>query len=119
MMDRAAEIAMARSAAPDSVSHEATVLLLGRHGYETAVEGKNGFVFIVERAWMGAFDSLEFWNPKNRGPSCFNPQAARSILPITLKRTKLALAGLSKAQIMDGIKRHFRTKSCLHSSRAR
>ena len=110
MADRDAEIALARSAAPPSISSDATVMVLGRHGYETAVEGKNGFVCIVERAWMGAFDSPEFWNAKNRGPSCFNPQAARSVLPITLKRTDLALAGLSKAQIMDGIKKAFQNK---------
>ena len=104
MADRNAEIALARSAAPPSVSGDATVLVLGRHGYETAIEGKNGFICIVERAWMGAFDSPEFWNPKNRGPSCFNPPAARSIMPITLLRTKLVLAGKSKAEIEEGMK---------------
>jgi len=102
--DRNAEIALARSAAPESISRDATVLVLGRHGYETAVEGKNGFVCIVERAWMGAFDSPEFWNPKNRGPSCFNPPAARSVLPITLLRTKLVLAGQSKDEIHKSMK---------------
>ena len=104
MADRNAEIDLARSAAPPSISRDATVMVLGRHGYETAVEGKNGFVCMVDRAWMGPFDSLEFWNPKNRGPLCFNPPAARSILPLTLKRTDLVLAGLSKAQIIDGLK---------------
>src|SRR5260370_5609348 len=104
MANRKAEIARARTAAPSSISRDATVMVLGRHGYETAVEGKNGFVCIVDRAWMGSFDSPEFWNPKNRGPLCFNPPAARSILPLTLKRTDLVLAGLSKAQIIDGIK---------------
>ncbi|MGA7931423.1 MAG: hypothetical protein WCA20_36195 [Candidatus Sulfotelmatobacter sp.] len=102
--DRNAEIALARTAAPPAISRDATVMVLGRHGYETAVEGKNGFVCMVERAWMGPFDSPEFWNPKNRGPLCFNPPAARSILPLTLKRTDLVLAGLSKAQIIDGVK---------------
>jgi hypothetical protein len=102
--DRNAEIALARTAAPPAISRDATVMVLGSHGYETAVEGKNGFVCIVDRAWMGSFDSSEFWNPKNRGPLCFNPPAARSILPLTLKRTDLVLAGLSKAQIIDGIK---------------
>lgn len=104
MPDRDAEIALARSAAPPSISGDATVMVLGRHGYETAVEGKNGFVCVVERAWMNPFTNPEFWNPKNRGPLCFNPPAARSILPLTLKRTDLVLAGLSKAQIIDGIK---------------
>src|ERR1700723_2834692 len=71
MPDRKAEIALARSAAPDSISHDAKVLVLGPHGYETAVEGKNGFVCAVERGWMAPFDNPEFWNPKIRGPLCF------------------------------------------------
>src|SRR5882724_296146 len=107
MTDRNAEIAMARSAAPDAISRDADVLVLGRHGYETAVKGKNGFVCVVERGWMGPFDgelSVNFWNPKLRGPVCFNPPAARSILPMTYKRTEMVLAGQSKAQIIDGIK---------------
>src|SRR5262245_52721257 len=52
MADRNAEIALARSAAPDAISSDAKILVLGSHGYETAVEGKNGFVCIVERGWM-------------------------------------------------------------------
>src|SRR6202140_4684539 len=91
--DRNAEIALARTAAPPSISQDATVMVLGRHGYETAVEGKNGFVCNVERAWMGSFENdPEFWNPKNRGPVCYNPPAASADLPITLIRTKLAIA---------------------------
>jgi hypothetical protein len=107
MPDRNAEIALARSAAPDSISLGAKVLVLGPHGYETAIEGKNGFVCVVERGWMSPFDgefSVNFWNPKIRGPICFNPPAARSILPMTYKRTEMVLAGQSKAQIIDGIK---------------
>src|SRR5258708_20832371 len=53
---------------------------------------------------MSPFDSPVFWNPKLRGPICFNPSAARSVLPLTFKRTELVLAGLSKAQIVDAIK---------------
>ncbi len=102
--DRNAETALARSAAPDSISRDATVLVLGRHGYETVVDGKNGFVCVVERAWMSPSDHPEFWNPKLRGPICFNPPAVRSILPLTIKRTVWVLAGLSKAQIMDNLK---------------
>ena len=102
--DRNAEIALARSAAPDSISRDAKILVLGRQGYETVVEGKNGFVCVVERAWMSPSDHPEFWNPKLRGPICFNPAAARSILPLTIKRTEWVLAGLSKAQIMDNLK---------------
>src|SRR5579859_6940545 len=76
--DRNAEIALARSAAPDSISRDAEVLVLGRHGYETAVKGKNGFVCLVERSWNSSSDSPEFWNPKIRGADCYNPPAART-----------------------------------------
>ena len=72
LMERNAEILLARSAAPDSISSDATILVLGRQGYETAVRGKNGFVCMVERSWMAAFDSPEFWNPKVRGAECLN-----------------------------------------------
>jgi hypothetical protein len=47
--DRNAEIALARSAAPESISRDADVLVLGRHGYEAAVKGKNGFLCLVWR----------------------------------------------------------------------
>jgi hypothetical protein len=107
MADRNAEIALARSAAPEAISRDADVLVLGRHGYETAVKGKNGFVCLVERGWMGPFDgedAANFWNPKVRGPVCYNPPAARSILPLTYKRTEMILAGQSKAQIIEAIK---------------
>jgi hypothetical protein len=104
LMDRNAEIALARSAAPPSLSGDATVMILGSHGYETAAEGKNGFVCMVERAWMNPFDSPEFWNSKNRSPICLNPPAARSVLPITVMRTKLVLAGKSKAEVQESIK---------------
>lgn len=104
LMDRTAEIALARTAAPEAISRDADVLVLGRHGYETAVKGSNGFVCVVERGWMSPFDATNFWNPHMRGPVCYNPPAARSVLPLTYKRTELILAGKSKAQIIEGIK---------------
>jgi hypothetical protein len=110
LMDRNAEIALARSAAPEATSRDAKVLVLGRHGYETAAEGKNGFVCLVERSWMSPFDFPQFWNPKLRGPLCFNPPAARSVLPISIKRTELVLAGQSKAQIFESMKAAFAKK---------
>ena len=105
--DRNAEITLARSAAPEAISRDAKIMVLGRHGYETAVDGKNAFVCVVERAWMSPFDAPEFWNPKIRGPLCFNPPAARSVLPITHMRTEMALAGRTRAQIMEGTKTAF------------
>ncbi|MBD8880226.1 hypothetical protein IHE49_07010 [Rhodanobacter sp. 7MK24] len=111
MADRDAEIALARSAAPKSITGDATVLVLGPHGYVTAVKGKNGFVCLVDRAWTAQFDFPEFWNPRLRGPMCLNPPAARSILPMTFKRTELALAGRSKDQIMGDIKAALASKA--------
>lgn len=104
LMERQAEIALARSAAPYSVSRDAEVMVLGQHGYETAVKGKNGFVCLVERAWANPVDNPEFWNPKMRAPNCFNPVAARSYLPLTVRKTKLILATRSKAEMVKDIK---------------
>src|ERR1700721_3747643 len=56
LMEREAEIAMARSAAPSSIPAEAEVLVLGRKGYEAVGKGKNGFVCILKRSWMSPFD---------------------------------------------------------------
>jgi hypothetical protein len=104
MMERSAEIALARSAAPESISKDAEVMVLGQHGYETAVKGKNGFVCVVERSWASGIDDPGFWNPKLRGPLCLNAPAARSYLPRTLKKTDLILAGRSKAQMFEDVK---------------
>jgi hypothetical protein len=95
------EIALARSAAPPSISADAEVLVLGSRGYETAVKGKNGFVCFVERSWAAGFDDREFWNPKLRAPNCFNPPAARTELSRYLKRTEWALAGATKQQMIE------------------
>ena len=102
MADQAAEIALARSAAPESISRDAEIQVLARYGYETAVQGKNDFVCIVERSWTSAPDA-DFWNPKVRTPICYNAAAARSNLPRNIKRTDLILAGRTKAQVDEAI----------------
>ncbi len=104
MASASEEISLARSAAPASISGEAEVLTLGSHGYETAVKGKNGFVCLVQRSWAAGFDDDQFWNPKLRAPLCFNAAAARSVLPRYFERTRLALAGASKASMIDSTK---------------
>jgi hypothetical protein len=98
--DEKVEIALARSAAPASISDAAEVLVLRRDGYVTVVKGSNSFVCIVERSWGKQTDDAEFWNPKVRAPHCFNPAASKTFLPIFLDKTKLVLAGKSKAQIL-------------------
>lgn len=109
LMDRAQEIAFARSAAPASISKDATILVLTRTGYETAVAGTNGFVCMVGRGFSGAPDWPERWNPKIRAAECQNPQAARSVAPIAKLRTAMTLAGRSDAQILDRIKAALRS----------
>lgn len=101
--DKNTEIALARSAAPPSISDKAEVMVLERTGYKIAVKGSNGFVCIVERSWTMPTDNPEFWNPKIRAPICFNLQAARTYLPFEMMKTKLVLAGKSKAEIKHAI----------------
>jgi hypothetical protein len=113
MMDRDAEIALARSAAPPSVSAGAEVMVLGPRGYLTAVAGKNGFVCLVERAWFSGLTDDGFWNPKLRGPDCYNRQAARSVLPTFLARTRWVMAGASQAEIRT------RTRAAMAAGRIR
>jgi hypothetical protein len=110
MPDRDAEIALARTAAPDDISREAKVLVLGKQGYETGAEGKNGWVCMVERAWTSAFDYSQVWNPKNRSPICLNPAAVRSMLPVVLKRTQMVLAGRTLDEIIASFKAAYENK---------
>lgn len=102
--NRADEIALARTAAPPSISADATVLVLGRHGYETAVKGRNEFVCFVERSWTAGFDDWQFWNPKLRAPNCFNAPAVRTELPVIVKRTEWVLAGATRQQVIEKTK---------------
>jgi hypothetical protein len=110
LMDRSAEISLAKSAAPESISGNAQVLVLTRHGYETAVKGTNGFACMVQRSWSAGIDDPDFWNPKLRGPICFNAPAARSQVPATIKRTEVVLAGGSKAHVFEVLKAAIETK---------
>jgi len=101
LMPADAEIALARSAAPKSVSDDADVMVLGREGYTIAAKGTNGFLCIVERSWASPTDFGEFWNPKMLAPNCFNAAAARTFVPIYLMKTRLVLAGKSRAEILQ------------------
>jgi hypothetical protein len=75
-------------------------MVLGDHGYEVAVKGKNGFVCLVERSWFASFDDPVFWNPNIRGPDCLNSAAASTVLPVNLERTLWVLTGLSKTEMI-------------------
>jgi hypothetical protein len=110
LMERNAEITMARSAAPESISRDAEVMVLTLHGYEIAAKGNNGFVCMVQRSWTAGTDDPDFWNPKLRAPICFNPPAARFNVPLILKKTELIFAAPSKQRMSEGIKAAFDKK---------
>ena len=112
-MAKADEIALARSAAPPSISADAEVVTLGAQGYVTAVAGHNGGTCIVERAWASGLEDAAFWNPKIRGPICFNPASVRSVLPTYLERTQWVLAGADRAELTR------RTKAAIAAGRIR
>jgi hypothetical protein len=99
LMPAQAEVALARTAAPPSIAAKAAVLVLTPQGFVTAVKGTNGWVCVVERSWTSAFNDTEFWNPKERGPDCYNPPAARTEIPELMQEAKWALAGLSRQQM--------------------
>ena len=96
----AVEIAMAKTAGPKSVSDNATVMVLTKTGYETAVKGSNGFVCFIQRSWAKDFDDPEFWDHNDYTPQCWNAAAVSSVLPKYLKRTEWVLAGVSKEEML-------------------
>ncbi len=98
LMSPDAEIALARSAAPASISNHATIMTLTPHGYTVAVKGGNGFTCLVERGWMH-LNIPASWNLKIQNPVCYNAAASRTVLLYVFKRTALTLSGATEAQI--------------------
>jgi hypothetical protein len=108
--DRAAEVALARTAAPRDVSDKATVLVLTAKGYVEAERGTNGFTCAVMRSFSAAPDDPRFWNPRVRAPHCFNPPAAHSVLPAMLAQIDWALAGATPAELSTRIREAYAEK---------
>lgn len=107
MADRAAEIALARTAAPPAISDSATILVLGATGYTEAEHGTNGFTCLVVRSFDDALNDPARWNPKELAPHCFNAPGARSALPTVLKQTEWVMAGLSDDEIIQRFERGY------------
>jgi hypothetical protein len=108
MMDPEAEVALARSAAPDNVSGRATIKILTASGYKVSAQGDNGFVCIVMRGWGAPTYTPRpnrnlVYDPKTRAPICFNPVASRTVLPYQELRAKLGMEGKAPDQIAEGI----------------
>ncbi|MEO7042710.1 MAG: hypothetical protein ABI035_10655 [Gemmatimonadaceae bacterium] len=105
--DRAAEIALARTAAPRHVSDAATILVLTRNRFVDAVRGTNGFTCVVLRSFSGPIDNPEYWNPRIRAPQCFNPPASRTVLPQILKEAELVLNGANPRDVVAQSQRDY------------
>jgi hypothetical protein len=99
MKDRAAEVALARSAAPKQIADQAQVLVLTRSGYVEAARGTNGFTCFVERSFFADIGDSTFWNPTIHGPICLNPPAVRTVLPEMRQWTDWIMAGVNTAEI--------------------
>ena len=65
---------------------------------------------MVTRSWSANIEDPDFWNQRLRVPICYNAVAARSQVPVTIKRTEVVLAGGSKAQVFDAIKAAIESK---------
>jgi len=102
-MTRQAEIALAKSAAPERISGHATIKVLTATGYEVAVKGDNGFLCLVMRSWSAAPDPQATYYAKLRSPICFDPVAARTVAPAEELRTKLGLEGKDPAAIANEV----------------
>jgi hypothetical protein len=105
--DRDSEIRLARTAAPPSISDSATVLVLERTGYAQAAKGSNGFTCVVIRSLAGNLEAPELWSPQISAPHCFNPAAARTIMPTLLKQTEWLLSGESAREVAARIERSY------------
>lgn len=108
MMTPEAEVALARSAAPENVSAHATVKILTASGYKVAAQGDNGFVCIVMRGWGApTFTPAQLrdlvYYARLRAPICFNPVASRTVLPLQELRAKLGMEGKAPDQIAEGV----------------
>jgi hypothetical protein len=103
-----AEVALARSAAPEKVSAHATVKILTASGYKVVAEGDNGFVCIVMRGWAAPtftpapLRDLVYY-AKLRAPICFNPVASRTVLPLQELRARLGMEGKTPAEIAEAV----------------
>lgn len=110
MMPQDVEVSLAKSAAPASISEHATIKVFTSSGFRVVHEGDNGFVCIVMRGFTGAptFTPLPVrtyiaYDPKTRAPICFDPQAARSVLPYYEFKNKLGLEGKTPEQIAEAV----------------
>jgi hypothetical protein len=109
--DRAAEVALARTAAPKHVSDSAAVLFLTPTGYVEAAKGSNGFTCAVIREFAMPYTDPAKWNPRVRAPHCFNAAATASVLQQFVEVSRWVLTGVAHTEVVSRSDRAFRSKS--------
>ena len=97
VMDRAVEIALARSAAPAQISATARVWTWNGSRYEVAEQGSSGVNCFLARAWVPSVE-----------PHCLDAEASRTILPILMHKIELYAQGrtdtLVEREVAAGIR---------------
>jgi hypothetical protein len=108
LMPPEAEADLARTAAPATISSRATIKVLTGSGYQVAHTGDNGFVCLVMRGFTGPTYTPAHlrdivYDATIRAPICFDPEAARTVMPFYELRTTLGLAGKTPDEIARAV----------------
>ncbi|KAA6462860.1 hypothetical protein DYQ86_05830 [Acidobacteria bacterium AB60] len=108
LMPQAPEIALAKSAAPANISGRATIKVLTTSGYKVVDQGDNGFVCMVLRGFSApTYTPAQFrdlvYESSVRSPICFDPKAAKEVIPYYELRTTLAMQGKGPDEIARGV----------------
>jgi len=114
LMTRESELALVKTAAPPNVTDHATIKLLDETGYRVTHEGDNGFVCLVLRGWSApTFTPAQFrafvYDASIRAPICYNPIAARSVLPYQELRTQLGMQHKNPDEIAAAVQAAYAT----------
>jgi hypothetical protein len=96
VLPRAAEEALALSAAPEHLRAGATVYVFGKDGYEKARPGTNGFTCLVNR---DAF----FYGGSLLKPTCWDAAGAMTYVPVILKTGEMLARGATFEAIKAAI----------------
>jgi hypothetical protein len=94
ILGRAEEIALARSAAPGSIAKGARIYVFTDSGYGVADQGTTDVACLVSRSWP---DALE--------PSCYDAEAAATVMPIEMRRVLLFHLGKAAEAVEQEIAR--------------
>jgi hypothetical protein len=85
---REIQIKIAEAAAPKEVSSKATILVLGKNGYEVARKGTNGFTCMIDRQL-----------PNTMEPECFDAEGSVTTVKKVMFVEEQRAKGVSEEQI--------------------